>query len=74
MYIWVDPISKLYTYDTGHLPVRLCRGNQYIMIDFHYDSNTYLQYPLKIKSDRHRIEAYKSIMSRIKARGHKVDL
>ena len=74
MHIWVEPISKLYTDDTGRFPIRSRKGNQYIMIAYHCDSNTILTAPFKTKSDKHRIEAYNSIMKRIKARGHKVDL
>ena len=74
MHIWTEPVSKLYTDDTGRFPIRSRTGNQYIMIAYHCDSNTILQAPFKTKGDKHRIEAYNSIMSRLKARGHKVDL
>jgi hypothetical protein len=44
------------------------------MIAFHADGNLMLQQPFKTKSDRHRIAAYNSIMTRLAARGLSVDL
>ena len=44
------------------------------MIAFHADGNLILQQAFKTKSDRHRIAAYNSIMTRLAARGLSVDL
>jgi len=44
------------------------------MIAFHADGNLILQQAFKTKSDRHRIAAYNSIMTRLTARGLSVDL
>jgi hypothetical protein len=44
------------------------------MIAFHADGNFILQQVFKTKSDRHRIAAYNSIMTRLAARGLSVDL
>jgi hypothetical protein len=35
----VYPISKLYTYNTGHFPIKACLGNQYVMIAYHADQS-----------------------------------
>ena len=67
------PIKEL-TGDCGRFPTRSCSGNQYIMVAYHCDSNTILKAAFKTRSDRHRLEAYNSIMERLRARGHSVDL
>ncbi len=64
----------MYSDDCGRFPIRSRSGNQYIMIAYHCDSNAILQAPFKSRSDRHRVEAYNSIMERLRARGHTVDL
>jgi hypothetical protein len=69
-----QPLSKLFTDDTGRFPVRAQSGNQYVMITFHADGNLILQQAFKTKSDCHRIAAYNSIMMRLAARGLSVDL
>ena len=50
-------ISKLYTDDTGRLPIRARSGNQYLMVAYHCDSNAILVAPLKTRKDKHRLEA-----------------
>ena len=69
-----QPLSKLFTDDTGRFPVRARSGNQYVMIAFHADGNLILQQAFKTKSDRHRIATYNAIMTRLAARGVSVDL
>jgi hypothetical protein len=51
VFVKVFPLSKLYTDDTGCLPVRACLGNQYVMIAFHANSNLIHQQALKSKRD-----------------------
>ncbi len=43
VFIWVVPISKLYTDDTGRFPVKARSGNQYVMIADHANGNLILQ-------------------------------
>ena len=74
IHIWVELINKLYTDDTGSFLIRLCMPNQYIIVSFYFESNIILQDPFKTKNDKHRVEAYNSIMSLLKTCGHKVDL
>jgi hypothetical protein len=74
VHIRVVPISKLYTDDTGRFPVKARSGNQYVMIAYYANGNLILQQAFKIRSDKHRIAAYNSIMTRIAARGLSVDL
>jgi hypothetical protein len=74
LFIRVLPISKLYTDDTSRFPVRARSGNQYVMIAHHADGNLILQQAFKTRSDKHRIDAYNAIMSRLSAHGLVVDL
>ena len=58
----------MYTDDTGRFPVRSRSGNQYIMIVYHFDSNTIIYTPFKSCSDKLRLFVYVSIMQRLKDR------
>jgi len=55
IFVVTQPLSKLFTNDTGRFLVRARSGNQYVMIAFHADGNLILQQAFKTKSDRHRI-------------------
>ena len=44
------------------------------MIAYHANGNLILQQAFKTKSDRHRIAAYNTIMTRLAAKGLSVDL
>ncbi len=74
LHLWDGPISKLFIDGTGKFPVRARSGNQYILIAYHHKSNSILMEPYQTKSDKHRLQAYNSIMDRLLARGHSVDL
>ncbi|KAL7550948.1 hypothetical protein ACHAWF_018143 [Thalassiosira exigua] len=74
LHIRVEHISRLYTDDTGRFPVRSRSGNQYIMVAYHCDSGAILACPFKSRKDTHRLEAYNSIMRRLKSKGLHVDL
>ena len=62
LFIAVHHVSRLYTDDTGHFPVRSRSGNQYIMVAYHYDANLILACPLTNCKDCRRLEAYAVIM------------
>jgi hypothetical protein len=51
LFVTTQPLSKLYTNDTGRFPVKAKSGNQYVMIAFHADGNLILQQAFKTKSD-----------------------
>ena len=74
VYVVTQPLSKLFTSDTGCFPVRAFPGNQYVMIVFHADGNLILQQAFKTKSDCLHIAAYNAIMTRLAAQGLSVDL
>ena len=63
--MFVTPISKLYTDDTGRFPVHAHSGNRYIMIAYHCDANLILAEPLSSRKDAHRLLAYNKIMQRL---------
>ena len=67
-------IGKLYTNDTGRFPIKARSGNQYLMVAYHFDSNAILVAPFKTRKDKHRLEAYKSIMTRLRKNGMSVNL
>ena len=74
LHISVQPMSKLYTDDTGRFPVRSQSGNQYIMIAYHCNSNAILARPFKTRADKHCMLAYNNIMQRLRDKGMLVDL
>ena len=74
LHIWDQLISKLYTGDCGSSPIRSRRGNEYIMIAYHCESNTIMKDPFFNRKDKHRIRAYNSIMQILDDRGHHVEV
>ena len=64
----------MYTDDCGRFPILSRSGNKYIMIAYHFDSNTIIQSPFANRKDKHRIKAYMLIMKRLSNRVHKVDV
>jgi hypothetical protein len=74
VFVMTQPLSKLYTNNTGRFPVRACSGNQYVMITFHTNGNLILQQAFKTKSDRQRIAAYNAIMTCLAAWDLSIDL
>ena len=65
LHVFVTPISKLYTDDTGRFPVHARSGNRYIMIAYHCDTNLILAEPFPSRKDAHRLLAYNKIMQRL---------
>jgi hypothetical protein len=75
VFVMIQPLSKLFTNDTGRFPVRAHFGSQYVMIAFHTDGNLILQQAFnKTKSDCHHIAVYNAIMTCLAAQGLSVDL
>jgi hypothetical protein len=74
LYIAEMSLSRLYTNNTGRLPIQARSGNQYITIAYHKLSNVILCAPYANQTDAHRIAAYNSIMHHLTKRGLTVDL
>ena len=66
-------ISKLYTDDTGRFPIKARSGNQYLIVAYHCNANEILVAPFKTRKDNHIMEAYKSIMTRLRKNGISVN-
>ena len=62
LHVFVTPISKLYTDDTGRFPVHAHSGNRYVMIAYHCDANLILAEPFSSRKDAHRLLAYNNII------------
>ena len=63
LYIKTEPISTLYTDDTGRLPVRSQIGNNSMMLSYHVDTNVILVEPFESFHNRHRLAAAYRIMT-----------
>ena len=63
--MFVTPISKLYTDDTGRFLVHVRSGNIYITIAYHCDANLILAESFPSRTDAHRLLAYNKIMQRL---------
>jgi hypothetical protein len=73
LYITDFLFAKLYTDDTGRLPIWACSGKQYITIAFHSRCNANICTPYVNRSNKHRLATYDSIMRHLANRGHDVD-
>ena len=67
-------ISKFCTAYTGRFPIRTRSGNQYLMVAYHCDTNAILVSPLKTRKDKHILESYKYIMTRLRRNGMNFNL
>ena len=65
LHVFVTPISKLYTDNTGRFLVHARSGNRYIMITYHCDANLILAEPFPSRKDTHRLLAYNKIMQQL---------
>ena len=74
LFIRTELISKIYTDNMGRFPIRSWRGNNFIMLAYHVDTNVILVEPFASHHDRHRLAAADRIMANLTKRGHCVDL
>ena len=65
----VDLSGKIYTDQTGRFPVTSRKGNNYILVAYHFDSNTIHAEPLKTRSGLDLTAAYQKIHSLLTNRG-----
>ena len=65
----VDMSGKSYADQTGRFPVTSSRGNKYILVTYHFDSNTIHAEPLKIRSGLDLTTAYQKLHSLLTNRG-----
>jgi hypothetical protein len=69
LYITDFPLAKLYTDNTGRLPIQACSGIQYITIAFHSPCNAILCAPYINRSNKHQLAAYNSTMRHLANHG-----
>ena len=65
----VDLSGKIYTDQTGRLPVTSSKGNKYILVAYHYDSNTIHAEPLRTRSGLDLTKSYQKLHSLLTNRG-----
>ena len=65
----VDIYGKIYTDQRGRFPVTSSKGNKYILVTYHYDSNTLHAEPLKKRSGLDLTAAYQKLRSLLTNRG-----
>ena len=56
--------NKAYMDLTGRFPYKSSRGNEYILIAFHYDSNAILGLPLKNRQAKTITNAWKTLQNK----------
>ena len=66
--------GKFYTDQTGRFPVTSSKGNKYILVAYHYDSNTIHAEPLKKISGLDLNTSYQKLHSLLTNRGLKPNL
>ena len=74
LFIRTEPISKLYTDNMGRFPIHSRRGNNFIMLAYHVDTNVILVELFASPHNRHHLAAADRIMANLTKRGHGVDL
>ena len=65
----VDLEGKIYTDQTGRFPVTSSKGNKYILVAYHHDSNTIHVEPLKTRQGSELRDKYQKIHRLLSARG-----
>jgi hypothetical protein len=66
--------GQIYTDQTGRFPVVSSKGNKYIMILYHYDSNAILAQPIKDRTAPELFKAFQVMEQEVVARGLKPKL
>eukprot|EP00543_Licmophora_paradoxa_P007200 CAMPEP_0202442320 /NCGR_PEP_ID=MMETSP1360-20130828/1777_1 /ASSEMBLY_ACC=CAM_ASM_000848 /TAXON_ID=515479 /ORGANISM="Licmophora paradoxa, Strain CCMP2313" /LENGTH=61 /DNA_ID=CAMNT_0049057657 /DNA_START=43 /DNA_END=225 /DNA_ORIENTATION=+ len=61
----MEPTGQIYTDQTGKFITPSSNGNQYLMILYDYDSNAILAQPMKNRTAKTILEAYKKLHARL---------
>ena len=64
-----DISEKMYTDQTGRFPVTSSKGNKYILVAYHFESNTIHTEPLKTRSGLDLTAAYQKLHRLLTNRG-----
>ena len=68
-YLAADSNGLIYSDLTGKFPVTSMQGNKYILLVYHYDSNSIIVRPLKNRSDKETLEMYDDIYKELTRKG-----
>ena len=74
IYSTIQSTDKAYLDLTGRFPYCSSRGNQYILIGYHYDSNTILGVPLKNRQATTITIGWNTLNDKLKQAGEKVNI
>ena len=64
----VDPNYEIYSYLPGQFPTKYSKGNQYIFVAYHYNSNVILLEPMKNGTDAEIVISYAKLRNYLKDR------
>ena len=65
----MDLTGKIYTDQTGRFPITSSKGDKYILVDYHYNSNTIHAEPMKMRTGLELKSAYNKIHILLTNRG-----
>ena len=66
----IHEIDKIYTDQTGAFPCISSRGNRYVFILYHYDTNAILAEPIQNRTATELLRAYKLLLQKLKNSGY----
>ena len=66
----VEDIGKIYTDQTGAFPCLSSRGNRYVFILYHYDTNAILAEPIKNRTAGELVAAHDKLVQTLVQRGY----
>ena len=69
-----DKVTKAYSDLTGKFPIQSSRGNNYVMVAYHPDSNAILVTALKNRNAQSIVEAWQSLYNRFRKGGATITL
>jgi hypothetical protein len=67
----VKETGRIYTDQTGQFPVTSSKGYKYMLVLYHYDTNTILVEPLKSRHGNEILRGYKTVYDHLTSRGFK---
>ena len=73
-YLAADSNGLIYSDLTGKFPVTSMQGNKYILLVYHYNSNSIIVRPLKNRSDKETLEVYDDIYKELTRKGFQLKL
>ena len=66
----IEEIGKIYTDQTGAFPILSSKGNRYIFILYHYDTNSILAEPIRNRTAGELVKAHDKLVKSLVQRGY----